>query len=308
MGNENLNRVNSCVFDLNNRLWIASANGIYITDFKKTSKLNANMGLLSNEVSTLYLDSSNNKMYVGTNNGFSVVNINQYNKQTYDIQISIKSVITTGDTITNFNNYTLSPNQNSLEIYFCNNFYPNKKALKIKYNLDGVHFSLIEYDIPHAKGWALKVENSKVFDLDETLVEIKQVMVDDMFVMHTDNRKTCYLLKSIKEMDGLIKKKVVGSWYGKDNPIKSGGYNDFVLTKNKDGFSYELESHPLKLDIFDNEHLEDYKDKVFPVLFKIEFRAATNINGEKLVFPFKTLYIQENEKGVFEWAKPEFWQ
>ena len=181
------------------------------------------------------------------------------------------------------------------------------KELK-KHSLDGVYFSLVEYDIPHEKGYAIRVENANDFDLDETLIEVKQVMIDDMFVMHTDNRKTCYLLKSIKEMDGLVKNKIVGSWHARDNPIQNGKHKDFVLTINKNGFSCELESHPLNLDIFDNGHLEDYRDKAFPVLFQLEFRATTNINGEQLVFPFKTLYVQENENGVFEWAKPEFWQ
>lgn len=182
-----------------------------------------------------------------------------------------------------------------------------QKELK-KLNLDGFCFSIIKYALPRQRGFGVRVENNNEFDVDEALIEVKGVLVDDISALHTDRRKPYYLLKSIKNMDGLVEKKIVVSRYAKDNPIGEGDYRDFVLTINNNGFSYEIEAHPFNLNIFDCSYLEDYRNRTFPILFQLEFRASTTIDGEKVVFPFKTLYVQENEDGAFEEARTEFWE
>ena len=177
------------------------------------------------------------------------------------------------------------------------------KELK-KYNLDDVYFSLVKYSIPHATGWAIRIENKKGFDLDETLLEVKQVLIDEMYVLHTDNQKTLYYLKFIDNLDRLTK--IVGSWHAKDSAIKSGDHRDFILTKNTDEFCFEFECHPYNLNIFDNGELESYRNSKFPILLKIEFKAVANIEDESWVIPsklpFKMLCIQENKDGSFDWA------
>lgn len=134
-----LNKVTSCKFDLQGRLWVATANGVYITSKHECRKLTSEMGLLSNEVLCLYLDSIANKMYIGTNNGFSIIDIGQFDKKISNPPlVFVKSIITNNDTIYNCNNHTFFPNQNSMVLCLNSMFYPNLKCIKIKYSLDGI--------------------------------------------------------------------------------------------------------------------------------------------------------------------------
>lgn len=125
--------------DMKGRWWFGTNNGLYTINGKNIKKLTTDFGLLSNEISALCFDSVKNEMYIGTNNGFSIIDIEQFDKSNLEPPfITIKCVVTGNDTITNFNNYTFSPNQNSIEIRLGKIIMPNIKALKIRYALDGI--------------------------------------------------------------------------------------------------------------------------------------------------------------------------
>lgn len=116
---ENKN-VKSFEFDNSNRVWLSTPEGLmgvsiqydYETApliLKKEYLLNENTGLVSNDINSLYFDNVGNHLWVGTSNGLSSVDLNEFDKHLNDSLLLRILDISSSDSVYNLNEYISFP-------------------------------------------------------------------------------------------------------------------------------------------------------------------------------------------------------
>ncbi len=136
----------SVATDKKNRIWIGNIKGLYLFDGTMVRFLNRQTGLPSDEVLSLCSDSINNLLYVGTSNGFSILDISQYdNYHPASPEAKIMSIKAGDSLYTRFNNLVFESGQHDVFIdikalYFSS---PGSVQYQYKFNDDWVG---TEYD------------------------------------------------------------------------------------------------------------------------------------------------------------------
>lgn len=145
-----LSASNSMTFDRMGRLWLANMKGLFLIDGKTIKHLSGKTGLPSSEVLSLYLDESENLLYVGTSNGISLLDINQFDNFNPQPPNVIIVNVEAGDSVyTGYDNLIFSPEQHDVKIDFTALNFSSPGTIKYRYNFDGdwinTDFSLLNF-------------------------------------------------------------------------------------------------------------------------------------------------------------------
>lgn len=145
-----LSASNSMTFDKIGRLWLANMKGLFLFDGKTIKHLSGKTGLPSSEVLSLYLDESEDLLYVGTSNGLSLLDINQFDNFNPQPPNVIIVEVEAGDSVyTGYDNLIFSPEQHDVKIDFTALNFSSPGTIKYRYNFDGqwinTDFSLLNF-------------------------------------------------------------------------------------------------------------------------------------------------------------------
>lgn len=146
----NLSASNFITFDKKGRLWLANMKGLFLFDGKTIKHLTGKTGLPSSEVLSLYYDESENLLYVGTSNGLSVLDINQFDNFNPLPPNVVMVEVEAGDSVyAGYDNLIFSPEQHDVKIDFTALNYSSPGTIKYRYNFDGdwinTDFSLLNF-------------------------------------------------------------------------------------------------------------------------------------------------------------------
>jgi len=137
INNYDLSSSTSVVYDQKNRIWIGNMKGLYMFDGETIKYLNTQSGLPSDEVLSLYSDLKENKIYIGTSNGISILNnslFDQYNPKPPDVKIM---TIKAGErNYENDNNLVLNPKEHDVRIDFSAINFASPRTIKYRYQLN----------------------------------------------------------------------------------------------------------------------------------------------------------------------------
>lgn len=145
-----LSASNSMTFDRMGRLWLANMKGLFLYDGNTIKHLTGKTGLPSSEVLSLYFDERESLLYVGTSNGLSVLDINQFDNFNPQPPNVIMVEVVAGDSVyTGYDNLTFSPEQNDIKIDFTALNFSSPGTIKYRYKFDGdwinTDFSLLNF-------------------------------------------------------------------------------------------------------------------------------------------------------------------
>lgn len=133
-----LSASNSMIFDRIGRLWLANMKGLYLYDGKVLKHLNAQTGLPSSEILSLYFDEDENVLYVGTSNGLSILDINQFDNINFQAPEVKITKLTAGDsTYTVYENLVFPSEQRDVNVNFTALNFSSPGTIEYKYNLNG---------------------------------------------------------------------------------------------------------------------------------------------------------------------------
>jgi len=133
-----LSASNSMTFDRMGRLWLANMKGLFLIDGKMIKHLSGKTGLPSSEVLSLYLDENENLLYVGTSNGISLLDINQFDNFNPQPPNVIIDEVEAGDSVyTGYDNLVFSPEQRDVKIDFTALNFSSPGTIKYRYKFDG---------------------------------------------------------------------------------------------------------------------------------------------------------------------------
>ncbi|MFK5891062.1 MAG: histidine kinase [Flavobacteriaceae bacterium] len=137
INNYDLSASTSVVFDQKNRIWIGNMKGLYVFDGENIKYLNTQSGLPSDEVLSLYSDLKENKIYIGTSNGISILNnrlFDQYNPTPPDVKVL---AIKAGETNYNIDsNLIFNPKEQDVRIDFAAINFASPGTIQYKYQLN----------------------------------------------------------------------------------------------------------------------------------------------------------------------------
>jgi ligand-binding sensor domain-containing protein len=128
----------SIVVDNKQRVWIGNMKGLYLYEGNSIRYLTSQTGLSSSEIITLCYDSQLNKLYIGTNNGVSILDVDAFDKYVSPpLDVKILSVKGGNSTYTNFGNLVFEPVQHNVYISFRALSFSSPGSVKYKYSLNG---------------------------------------------------------------------------------------------------------------------------------------------------------------------------
>ena len=128
------NYCKSIVTDNDNKIWCATWDGIFVTDGVTTTNYNTTEGLLSKTTNCILFDSSEDKLYIGSDNGLSVINKKDLTNPTYSGKIFINGSY--ADTVDILNGSDLPTGQRNLSFYLSVPYFHGNTGLQYEYKLD----------------------------------------------------------------------------------------------------------------------------------------------------------------------------
>ncbi|MCL5028106.1 MAG: histidine kinase [Bacteroidetes bacterium] len=127
----------SIAFDNKNRIWIGNLKGIYVYDGKFIKHIDSQSGLTSNEVLSLFYDDKQDKLYAGTSNGLSELDINLFDKhRSFPPKIFINKVISGDSVYTNYSGLIFDRDKNDISIDISAINYSSPRSVIYKYKLN----------------------------------------------------------------------------------------------------------------------------------------------------------------------------
>ncbi len=128
----------SIVDDNKKRIWVGNMKGLFLIDGNLIQHLNSQTGLPSNEVFSLFYDKKNNQLYIGTSNGFSILDVKLFDSDViHPPNVEILSLIAGDSIYSDYNNLVFKPKQNHVYINFKALSYSSPGSVKYKYDLNG---------------------------------------------------------------------------------------------------------------------------------------------------------------------------
>ncbi len=127
----------SIVSDNKNRIWIGNMKGLYVFDGRSMKFLNRKTGLPSDEVLSLYYDSPENKLYVGTSNGISILDVHLFDSY-HPGPPAVKIIgIKAGDSLyTSYENLVFMPEQHDIYIDLKALNFSSPGSIRFRYKLN----------------------------------------------------------------------------------------------------------------------------------------------------------------------------
>lgn len=145
----------SIAIDKKDRIWIGNLKGVYVYDGKSIKHINSQTGLPSNEILSLFYDNQLNKLYIGSRNGFSELDINLFDNLSYSSPKIRINKLTAGNNIyTNYKNLVFERSQNNIGIDISAINFSSPSTIKYRYKLKDswidsenhyLNFSSLEY-------------------------------------------------------------------------------------------------------------------------------------------------------------------
>ena len=127
----------SIAFDNKNRIWIGNLKGIYVYDGKFIKHIDSQSGLTSNEVLSLFYDDKQDKLYAGTSNGLSELDINLFDRhRSFPPKIFINKVISGDSVYTNYSSLIFDRDKNDISIDISAINYSSPRSVIYKYKLN----------------------------------------------------------------------------------------------------------------------------------------------------------------------------
>jgi len=127
----------SLASDSKNRIWIGNMKGLYLLEYNSVKYLNQQTGLPSNEVLSLFYDSTNNSLLIGTSNGMSILDVDNFDQyQAVAPKVIITEVKAGDSTYTNYNNLIFKPEQHDISIDFQAIHFSSPGSVTYMYRLD----------------------------------------------------------------------------------------------------------------------------------------------------------------------------
>lgn len=127
----------SIVKDNLNRIWIGNMKGVYLYDGKSIKHIDSQSGLTSNEVLSLFYDDKLNRLYIGTSNGMSELDINLFdNNRISPPKIFVNKVISEDSTYTEYSSLEFDRDKNNVNIDLSAINYSSPGSLIYKYKLN----------------------------------------------------------------------------------------------------------------------------------------------------------------------------
>ena len=109
-------------------------NGLFVTDGITTTNYNTTEGLLSKTTNCILFDSGANKLYIGTDNGLSIINKNDLINPLYFGKVFINASY--ADTFDIQNNSTLPAGQANVSFYLSAPYFHGNTEVQYEYKLD----------------------------------------------------------------------------------------------------------------------------------------------------------------------------
>jgi two-component sensor histidine kinase len=111
--------------------------GLYLLENNSIKYLSKQTGLPSNEVLSLFYDSTNNSLIIGTSNGISILDIDNFDHYQPKAPKVIVAEVKAGDsTYTNYNNLIFNPEQHDISIDFQAIHFSSPGSVTYKYSLN----------------------------------------------------------------------------------------------------------------------------------------------------------------------------
>jgi len=131
----------SITSDKLNRIWIGNMKGVFLLEGNTIKYINSLSGLASNEVLSLYNDELMNKLYIGTSNGMSVMDIQLFDHhKSNPPKIFINKVISGESTYSNYNDLEFDRDKNNVSVDISAINYSSPGSLVYKYKLNDSWF------------------------------------------------------------------------------------------------------------------------------------------------------------------------
>lgn len=138
INNYDLSASTSILSDHLHRLWVGNMKGLYLIDGDSVKYLNAQTGLPTDEVLSLCFNKDKNLLYIGTSNGISFLNIDQFDHSSPPLlNVKIFSVAAGDSVYTQYDDLVFKPNQNHVYIDFQALCFSSPGSVKYRYSLNG---------------------------------------------------------------------------------------------------------------------------------------------------------------------------
>jgi len=131
-------KVKDMVVDNQNRLWVATNNGLICIDGELTSSWYKADGLNSNQLNAVGYDPKKNLLYVGSDAGMSIIYLSDFlAAMKEEVPLIFTEFASRGVVIENHQNIDLKPESNDVSISYSSLDYSKKTGKRFQYRLNG---------------------------------------------------------------------------------------------------------------------------------------------------------------------------
>jgi ligand-binding sensor domain-containing protein len=148
----------SLAADNKNRIWAGSMNGIYIFDNISIEHMDMSLGLLSDEVLSLFYDSLKNYMWIGTSSGLSRLDLDQFNSY-FLPPLTIR-----------LTNFSVNDSAYSFELM---------PVLDYKHNNIQIDFTAVNFSSPNSVTYSYKLNENKWQDIKVNNINFPELEPDN---------------------------------------------------------------------------------------------------------------------------------
>lgn len=119
------------------RIWVSTWDGIYVLDGDKKIPFNTNDGLPSKTANCILWDAADQQLYVGTDNGLSILRKNLFINYDSSRKVFINCKLSGVEELSVQDGSSLHRNQNNLNFYLSFPYYQGMNMVSYEYRLDG---------------------------------------------------------------------------------------------------------------------------------------------------------------------------
>ena len=193
----NLRSSSNITFDREGGMWISNSIGLVRFKNKTVNYWDNNSGLIANEIYFLNYDNINNNIWVGTNNGISKFDIDQFNRVEFKpLNIYLEKVSIDDSVLQNQNDIKLNED-NSIRIDFSSTSYENPGNITYQYKFEGLENHWNETENPFVDFTSLSPGNYNLLIRSGTVNKGLSSPLKLSFIIQKPFYKTLYFYSGI---------------------------------------------------------------------------------------------------------------